>query len=118
MAGVRCQCDHALKSGAMIPDAEDNPSLIMNSQTAYYLLPFRFHRLPNERELLVNEVGDYLICQTGTARSVVERQIDTDSILFEDLISRLPFQRCLTSWQLAIEPRNRSSISSHLSISS
>jgi len=28
----------------------------------YYLLPFRFEKINEEKEVIVNEVGDFLIC--------------------------------------------------------
>jgi His-Xaa-Ser system radical SAM maturase HxsB len=55
----------------------------------YYLLPFRFHRITPEKEIIVNEVGDFLILPTGTYERIVKRQIDkaTDSELYGDLIA-------------------------------
>jgi His-Xaa-Ser system radical SAM maturase HxsB len=50
----------------------------------FQLLPFRFTRL-DEKELLVNEVGEYLIVPTGTVRTLLEKKIDLDSALYRDL---------------------------------
>lgn len=62
-----------------------------NSQKdgGYFLLPFKFHRLNGEKEILVNEVGDYLILPTGTTATIVNRQIskENDSELYGDLIA-------------------------------
>lgn len=51
----------------------------------YYLLPFRFHRLP-DGELLVNEVGDFMVLPNGSVQAIVDRQVDESSDLFKDLI--------------------------------
>lgn len=55
----------------------------------YFLLPFRFHRINSEKEIIVNEVGDYLILPTGTFEKIVRRKInkETDSELYGDLIA-------------------------------
>lgn len=55
----------------------------------YFLLPFKFHRLNESKEVLVNEVGDYLICPTGTINKIVNKEIDkhTDTDLYGDLIA-------------------------------
>lgn len=54
----------------------------------YYLLPFRFHRINEQRELIVNEVGDFLIVPSGTAEKVIRRKLDPvlDSELYRDLM--------------------------------
>ncbi len=56
---------------------------------AYYLLPFRFHHLNVEKEVLVNEVGDHLVVPNGTTKRIVERQIskDNDFTLYGDLLA-------------------------------
>lgn len=55
----------------------------------YFLLPFRFHRINSENEIIVNEVGDYLILPTGTFEKIVRRKInkESDSELYGDLIA-------------------------------
>ena len=55
----------------------------------YYLLPFKFHRLTPEKEIIVNEVGDFLILSVGTFERIVTRQLskEFDSELFGDLVS-------------------------------
>lgn len=59
----------------------------------YHLLPFRFHRLSNGREVLVNEVGDFLLVPTGTARRIATRQVSPHEALYQDLISRFFISR-------------------------
>jgi len=56
------------------------------SEPVYRLLPFRFHALNDEREVLVNELGDFLLCPRGTANRIVERNISTADELYEDLV--------------------------------
>jgi His-Xaa-Ser system radical SAM maturase HxsB len=60
-----------------------------NEKSQYYLLPFRFQRITDEKEIIVNEVGDYLILSNGTFEKIVKRQIDKekDFALYGDLIS-------------------------------
>jgi His-Xaa-Ser system radical SAM maturase HxsB len=55
----------------------------------YYLLPFRFHRLTNEKEVLVNEVGDFIVVSTGTTSKIINRKISKidNADLFGDLIA-------------------------------
>lgn len=61
------------------------------ADTGYTLLPFRFHRLPDEREILVNEIGDYMVLPAGTCARIIERKIDStqpeDKVLYEDLVA-------------------------------
>lgn len=56
-------------------------------EIAYYLLPFRFIRLSENRELLVNDLGDFLIAPNGTSQKVTTREIDPLSDLYMDLIA-------------------------------
>lgn len=63
-----------------------------NSETKggeYYLLPFRFHRISEEREVLVNEIGDFLLVPSGTAARVINRAVskETDENLYADLLA-------------------------------
>jgi His-Xaa-Ser system radical SAM maturase HxsB len=55
----------------------------------YFLLPFRFHRLNDNKEIIVNEVGDYLIVPIETISRIVEKRLDEikDQELYADLIS-------------------------------
>jgi His-Xaa-Ser system radical SAM maturase HxsB len=59
------------------------------SGNQYFLLPFRFHRLNEHTEIIVNEVGDFLTIANGTFERIVKRQItkQTDPELFGDLVS-------------------------------
>ena len=61
----------------------------LNDKDQYYLLPFRFHRITDEKEIIVNEVGDYLILSNGSFERIVKRQIDKekDAELYGDLIA-------------------------------
>ncbi|WEK21656.1 MAG: His-Xaa-Ser system radical SAM maturase HxsB [Candidatus Pedobacter colombiensis] len=55
----------------------------------YYLLPFRFIALNPRREILVNEIGDFLIVDKGTAEKIILKQLDSlaDYELYNDLIA-------------------------------
>ena len=55
----------------------------------YALLPFRFHVLPSGQELLVSEVGDYLLAPRGTVARVVNRELTyaTDPEVYADLLA-------------------------------
>ncbi len=61
----------------------------LSQPTDYFLLPFRFHRLTTEKEVLVNEVGDFLVVPSGTVKQIVTRTLtkaDNDE-LYGDLIA-------------------------------
>ena len=49
---------------------------------SYELLPFRFLALDSEREILVNEAGEYLTVPIGTARKIVKRDLEPRSDLY------------------------------------
>jgi His-Xaa-Ser system radical SAM maturase HxsB len=55
----------------------------------YFLLPFRFHRLNEGKEVLVNEVGDHLVVPVGTFSKIVKRELTkkSDGELYGDLIA-------------------------------
>ena len=61
----------------------------LNERSQYFLLPFRFHRVTTDKEIIVNEVGDYLILPNGTFERIVKRQInkEIDAELYGDLIA-------------------------------
>lgn len=61
----------------------------LSEKKPYRLLPFRFHRISLEKELIVNEVGDFLMLATGTFEKIVNKQIDKhkEPELYGDLIS-------------------------------
>lgn len=52
----------------------------------YHLLPFTFDRYKNY-ELLVNEIGDYIIAPPGTVERIVKKQVEKDEPLYKDLLS-------------------------------
>jgi His-Xaa-Ser system radical SAM maturase HxsB len=56
-----------------------------NSNTGYKLLPFKFIRLNSTKEVLVNEVGEFVIVPSGTAQRVIRKQLSCDSDLFSTL---------------------------------
>lgn len=55
----------------------------------YFLLPFRFHRLNNQKEVLVNEVGDHLVVPSGTTHAIVTKTLSKENNpdLYGDLIA-------------------------------
>ncbi len=55
------------------------------SGNGYHLLPFRFLRFDGERELLVNEVGEYLFAPVGTVAGVVGRKVQFGTPLYSSL---------------------------------
>lgn len=57
------------------------------ANNSYFLLPFRFHQINDEKEVLVNEVGDFLIVPMGTAIRIVNRLIADEELIYPDLIS-------------------------------
>jgi His-Xaa-Ser system radical SAM maturase HxsB len=61
----------------------------LTSNNHYYLLPFRFHRITPELEVIINEVGDFLVYPSGTYERIVQRQInkEKDWDLYGDLIA-------------------------------
>jgi His-Xaa-Ser system radical SAM maturase HxsB len=52
---------------------------------SYSLLPFRFLALSDSREVLVNDVGDYLIAERGTAGALARRTLEIGSDLYQTL---------------------------------
>jgi 4Fe-4S single cluster domain len=55
------------------------------TQQGYRLLPFRFLKLDAGNELLVNEVGEFVISPPGTAQSLVRKQLARGSDLYSTL---------------------------------
>lgn len=53
----------------------------------YFLLPFRFIRLSAIKELLVNDLGDFLIVPLGTSEKISKQEIDSVSDLYMDLVA-------------------------------
>jgi len=60
----------------------------VGTDTGYQLLPFRFIRLDDANELLVNEVGEYILAPTGTVASFVGKQLPRSSPLYSVLKSK------------------------------
>jgi His-Xaa-Ser system radical SAM maturase HxsB len=52
------------------------------SQSGYRLLPFRFLRLDAKNELLVNEVGEFVIAPSGTARVLIRKELKRGSDIY------------------------------------
>ena len=61
----------------------------LNPTDKYFLLPFRFHRLTENKEVLVNEIGDFLVVPNGTTESVITRNFSKaeNEELYGDLIA-------------------------------
>jgi His-Xaa-Ser system radical SAM maturase HxsB len=51
-------------------------------QSGYRLLPFRFVKLGQEKELLVNEAGEFVIAPDGTAQTLIRKQLARGSDLY------------------------------------
>jgi His-Xaa-Ser system radical SAM maturase HxsB len=49
------------------------------SKAGYHLLPFRFLRLNSAKELLVNEVGEFVIATSGTAQTLIQKRLTPGS---------------------------------------
>ena len=60
-----------------------------NELTNYFLLPFRFQKINSNKEILVNEVGDFLLVPIGTAEKIILKKItkSENETLYFDLIS-------------------------------
>ena len=60
-----------------------------NGQEGYYLLPFRFHRLNEYKEIIVNEIGDFLIIPNGSTEKIITKTLNSavDKELYEDLLA-------------------------------
>src|SRR5208283_3261507 len=56
-----------------------------NPEPEYRLLPFRFIRLNADKEILVNEVGEFVISSIGTAQRLIRRELNSDSELYSTL---------------------------------
>ncbi|HEY0089308.1 MAG TPA: His-Xaa-Ser system radical SAM maturase HxsB [Candidatus Lokiarchaeia archaeon] len=57
-------------------------------KSTFYLLPFRFHRFKTEKELIVNDFGDFLIIPKNTVNKIVNRKIIRSDNIYNDLISK------------------------------
>jgi His-Xaa-Ser system radical SAM maturase HxsB len=56
-----------------------------DSEDEFQLLPFKFIKLDSAREVLVNEVGEFVLAPSGTAERVIRRQLNRDSDLYSTL---------------------------------
>ena len=52
----------------------------------YYLLPFHFQPV-GEKEILTNDLGDYLILPRGSVERIVNREINPSEALYKDLLA-------------------------------
>jgi His-Xaa-Ser system radical SAM maturase HxsB len=59
------------------------------TSSVYHLLPFRFIAINNGREVLVNELGDFLIVNRGDAERIIRKDIDpvAHMDLYSDLLA-------------------------------
>jgi His-Xaa-Ser system radical SAM maturase HxsB len=55
----------------------------------YFLLPFRFHHLNGDKDIIVNEFGDFLIVPLGTIERIITKRISkyNDAELYGDLVA-------------------------------
>lgn len=61
------------------------PETYSSPAAQYSLFPFRFTRLSEDREVLVNEAGEYMFAPAGTAATIVNREIEHSSSLYLSL---------------------------------
>jgi len=52
-----------------------------------HLLPFNFHRLKDERELLTSITGDYIIAEAGSVDKIINHRSTLDEPFIHDLIA-------------------------------
>lgn len=52
----------------------------------YYLLPFHFQPV-GEKEILTNDLGDYLLLPRGSVERIVNREINPSEALYKDLLA-------------------------------
>lgn len=83
----------------------------------YYLLPFKFDRIDN-KEIIVNEFGDYITVPDATVKKIVNKQVSKlqDFDLYADLIanhfiSELPIPQSID--MMAIRYRTKKSFLDH-----
>jgi His-Xaa-Ser system radical SAM maturase HxsB len=55
------------------------------ASSEYRLLPFRFHRLDEQTEVLVNECGEFVIAPTGTTERIVRKKLGLKDELYGTL---------------------------------
>lgn len=61
----------------------------LNPNESYFLLPFRFHRLNSQKEILVNEIGDFIVIPEGTTEKIITKKLvkSENEELYGDLIA-------------------------------
>jgi His-Xaa-Ser system radical SAM maturase HxsB len=64
-----------------------NVEFYQTLRSEYFLLPFRFHKITDEKEVIVNEVGDFLIVPVGTATRIANKEISIGEPLYADLFA-------------------------------
>jgi|SRR5579863_2937264 len=55
------------------------------ASASYRLLPFRFHRLDSQSEILVNECGEFVIAPSGTSETIVRKKLLPNEELYGTL---------------------------------
>lgn len=80
----------------------------------FSLLPFRFDRLPDGRERLVNEVGESAVLPPGTVRALLEGGIAPGSDIYRALRARQFLLESLESPQLDILATKYRTKNSHM----
>ena len=75
----------------------------------YFLLPFRFNVFRNQ-ELLINDMGDYLLLPRGSVQRIINRDIQPTEELYKDLIasffiSEKPFSRLIDNMATRLATR-------------
>jgi len=63
------------------------PEAFDQSGNDLYLMPFRFHVVDTDREILVNEVGDHLWVPRGTAKQLADHRVTRNHTLYPDLVA-------------------------------
>ena len=62
----------------------------LNNKKKYYLLPFKLKRLKNNKEIITNDIGEYLIFPSGTTEKIINNNISSEETpnLYQDLLSK------------------------------
>ena len=72
----------------MTLNAHFQPRDAFAPSAAYRLLPFRFGRLDDERYVLTNDVGEYVIARRDELAAFVHRELPTSEPLYRALKAR------------------------------
>ena len=75
----------------------------------YYLLPFKFYRL-GDKEILVSELGNYLIVPRGVAELIITHKLSDEDSLYKDLaaggfISETPLPPLLDNYAVRLRTK-------------